>query len=91
MKTDPQTTDRLRMNYINSLPQPFLVRLCGGTMSDSVTTKSIHAVLSDPEDHLARLRLRKINDYYASIFGYSIDWAVQEIDRLRKELKNARI
>jgi hypothetical protein len=24
-----ETTDRLRMDYINSLPQPFLVRLCG--------------------------------------------------------------
>jgi len=25
-------TDKLRMDYINSLPQPFLVRLCGDTI-----------------------------------------------------------
>lgn len=24
-------TDRLRMDYINSLPQPFVARLCGGS------------------------------------------------------------
>lgn len=27
--TNPQTTDKLRMDYINSLPQPFLIRFAG--------------------------------------------------------------
>jgi len=28
---DPSAYDRLRMDYINSLPQPFIVRFCGST------------------------------------------------------------
>lgn len=41
-------------------------------------------------DLLPLLRQRKARGHYASIYGDAIDWAADEIERLRAELEDAK-